>query len=260
MGTFFTRMNQLNQQDLFWYILSDLLQRFWFARTKCHGSTVKQTLIFPLAIMSFLLLPCERPKNSPSVQANSLCFLVWLLRVEHVSPCSAAGWLQGTWETWLQHKEGILCFQPAVLCCQEYTSKRITRLLLQPWLLQKSPSPVHWGKTCSLKFTLTSWQNCCFPSCSLSSVFLALVWFRYTSCSSIICISQSPCSHADSSAGLKLILHDRFLKGKKKKKSEKPLLSPFIFRPWHSFRWSWTHFYINWHLSLISLICEGNGS
>lgn len=129
--------------------------------------------------------------------------------------------------------------------------------LQKPWLLQKSPSPVHWGKTCSLKFTLTLWQSCCFPSCSLRSVFSAPAWFRHTSCSCIICISKSPCSHADSSAGLKLILHDCFLKGKKKGKN---LLSPFIFRLWDSFRWSWTHFHINWHLTLISQIWEGNSS
>lgn len=90
------------------------------------------------------------------------------------------------------------------------------------WLLQKSPSPEHWGKTCSLKFTLTLWQNCCFPNCSLSSVLLALAWFRHTSCSWIICISQHPCSQADSSAWLKLIFHDSFLKEKKKKKRKKP--------------------------------------
>lgn len=95
MGTsFFTGMNQLNKQDLFWYTLSDLLYRFWFARTKCHGNTVKHSYLpqpKTRTIVSFLLLPSERPKNSPSVQASRLCFLLWFVRVEHVSPCNAAG-------------------------------------------------------------------------------------------------------------------------------------------------------------------------
>lgn len=42
-------------------------------------------------IVSFLLLPSEMPKISPSVQAKRLSFLVWFLRVEHISPCNAAG-------------------------------------------------------------------------------------------------------------------------------------------------------------------------
>lgn len=36
--------------------------------------------------------------------------------------------------------------------------------LQKPRFLQKSPSPVHRGETSSLRFTLTSWQSCCFPS------------------------------------------------------------------------------------------------
>lgn len=33
-----------------------------------------------------------------------------------------------------------------------------------------------------------------------------------------------------------------------------------IFRLWHSFWWSWTHFLVYWHLLLISWICKENSS
>lgn len=148
-----------------------------------------------------------------------------------------------------------------MFCCWKYTSRIVKWLLrsacTRQWSGRKAAAQYRAGKP---DHTDSFWppSRHCFPSTLTQLCILGTYWGSGTLHVLASSLFFSPLTHRQFCwAGVNiawLLFEER--EGRKKK--ERETLS--IFRLWHSFWWSWTHFLVYWHLLLISWICKENSS